>query len=81
MTVDAKLWWMIHVLRASIALDWGKLATEILIPEERKTITQRLRASSNALKDVKNALHQLQRSACGKVDSVEIIHEPCSFRL
>jgi hypothetical protein len=62
MTVEAKLWWMIYTLRASIALDWGKLATETPIPEERKTITKRLKTSSIALNDVKNALHQLQRS-------------------
>ena len=46
MTVEAKLWWMIYALRASIALDWGKLATEIPIPEERNPTTRRSNAGA-----------------------------------
>lgn len=38
MTVEAKLWWMIYVLRGSIALDWGKLATESPVREERRQL-------------------------------------------
>ena len=52
-TSEEKLSWMINVLRLSISLDWAKLATELLTPGERKTITQRLMASTRALKEIK----------------------------
>ena len=53
MTKKEKLSWMIDTLRASISLDWVKLATEFLTLDERKTITRRLMASSKALKEIK----------------------------
>jgi len=56
MTKKEKLSWMIDTLRASISLDWAKLATEFLTLDERKTITHRLMASSRALKEIKNTL-------------------------
>ena len=56
LTSKEKVSWMIDVLRASISLDWTKLATEFLTLDERKTITRRLMASSRALKEIKNTL-------------------------
>ena len=53
LTSKEKLSWMIDVLRASISLDWVKLATEFLTLDERKMITRRLMASSRALKEIK----------------------------
>ena len=53
MTSKEKLWWMIDILRASISLDWVKLATEFLTLDERKMITRRLMGSSKALKEIK----------------------------
>ena len=55
-TAQNKLWWMIDMLRASIAHDWAKLASEILTSDERRTITDRLLASHKALKEIKNTL-------------------------
>jgi len=61
MTSKEKLLWMINALRASINLDWYKLAKEFPTPDERKTITQRLMASSRALKEIKNTLQRVHR--------------------
>jgi len=59
MTSEEKLSWMINVLRSSISLDWAKLATELLTPGERRTITQRLVASTRALKEIKNTFREI----------------------
>ena len=61
MTAEEKLWWMINTLRASISLDWAKLAIEIHSFDERRTITQRLMASTKALKDIKNTLQRMHK--------------------
>jgi hypothetical protein len=59
MNAQEKLWWMIYTLRASISLDWGKLAVEALASEEKRTITDRLLASTKALKEIKNTLERM----------------------
>jgi len=59
MNAQEKLWWMIYALRASISLDWGKLAVEALASEEKRTITDRLMASTKALKEIKNTLERM----------------------
>ena len=59
MNAQEKLWWMIYTLRASISLDWGKLAVETLASDEKRTITDRLLASTKALKEIKNTLERM----------------------
>ena len=59
MTAQEKLWWMLYTLRASISLDWAKLASEILTSDERRTITDRLMATTKALKEIKNTLQRV----------------------
>jgi hypothetical protein len=59
MNPQEKLWWMIYTLRASISLDWGKLAVEPLASEEKRTITDRLLASTKGLKEIKNTLERM----------------------
>ena len=59
MNAQEKLWWMIYTLRASISLDWGKLAVEALASEEKRTITDRLLVSTKALKEIKNTLERM----------------------
>jgi hypothetical protein len=59
MTAQEKLWWMIYTLRASISFDWAKLALEILTSDEKRTITDRLMASTKALKEIKNTLQRM----------------------
>ncbi len=61
MTSKEKLLWMVSALQASINLDWYKLATEFPTPDERKTTTQRLMASTRALKEIKNTLQRIHR--------------------
>ena len=59
MNAQEKLWWMIYMLRASISLDWAKLALEIPTSDEQRTITDRLMASTKALKEIKNTLQRV----------------------
>ena len=61
MTAQEKLWWMIYALRASISLNWAKLALEVLTFSERRTITGRLITSTRALKEIKNILHHMPK--------------------
>ncbi len=61
MTSKEKLLWMITALRASINIDWYKLAMEFPALDERKTITQRLIASTKALKEIKDTLQRVHR--------------------
>ena len=61
MTTQEKLWWMIYTLRASISLDWAKLAVEILTFDEKRMITDRLMASTKALKEIKYTLQQIPK--------------------
>ena len=35
MNAQEKLWWMIYALRASISLDWGKLAVEAFLSRRK----------------------------------------------
>lgn len=56
-----KLWWMIYILRASISLDWAKLALEILTSDERRTIAGRLAASTKALNEIKKTLQGMSQ--------------------
>ena len=56
-----KLWWMIYVLRASISLDWAKMALEILTSDERRTIAGRLVASTKALNEIKKTLQEMSQ--------------------
>lgn len=58
LAAEEKLWWMIVMLRASLSVDWAKLALEPLTYAERIVIMQRLTASNRALNDLKNIEQQ-----------------------
>jgi hypothetical protein len=62
LTAQERLWLIIYTLRASISLDWAKLALEVPPPHERRTITDRLVASTKALKEIKNTLQQMPKA-------------------
>jgi hypothetical protein len=53
LSAEEKLRMLISMLRASIDIDWAKLAAP-LAEDERRTTTRRLAASTKALKVMRN---------------------------